>query len=57
MKFNSDNKVITDTLNRQEALVFIKFLCSEILRHKKDILEAENLIETIEKKFGLEGIV
>ena len=50
MIFDSDNKVIISTLNEAEASAFIKFLQSEILRHKRDIKDAEYLIEVVERQ-------
>ena len=53
MNFDEDNKVIIDTMNRDEAKVFIKFLHSEILRHEGDIDDAFHLIDFVEKRFNL----
>ena len=53
MDFNDENKVIIDSMNKEEAKVFIKFLKSEIIRHRRDIKEAENLIYNVVKKFEL----
>ena len=50
MKFNEQYLVIINTLTRDEASAFIKFLQSEILRHKEDIEKAENLIEVVRAK-------
>ncbi len=50
MIFDSDNKVIISTLNKAEASAFIKFLQSEILRYKRDIKDAEYLIEVVERQ-------
>ena len=47
MEFGKDHKVIIDTLNKEEAVVFILFLESEITRHEKDIKQAKALIKKI----------
>ena len=44
MEFNSEHKVIIQTLSRIEAKAFIKFLESEIIRHQDDIEQARKLI-------------
>ena len=54
MKFDETNKVIIETMNREEARAFIKFLQSEIARHQMDIDNARDLIEEVCKRFGLE---
>ena len=53
MDFNSDNKVIIDSMDRTEAKAFIKFLESKILRHQKDIQQADGLIMEVKVKFDL----
>ena len=50
MIFNENHKVIIDTLNTDEAIAFIKFLESEIIRHYDDIQQAKDLIELVRKK-------
>ena len=50
MIFNKDHKVIIETLNKDEAKAFIKFLESEIIRHSDDIDQALNLIKYVYKK-------
>ena len=47
MIFNSEHKVIIETLGISEAVAFIKFLQSEIIRHQDDIRQAEGLIELV----------
>ncbi len=54
MTFNSEHKVIINTLNPDEARAFIKFLESEIIRHKDDINQAKAQIGYIKKEI-LEG--
>ena len=56
MRFDEQCKVIISTLSKDEAKVFIKFLWSEIARHRMDIDNAINLIHDIANKFKLEGI-
>lgn len=50
MKFNDEHKVIIETLDEAEARAFVKFLSSEILRHKEDIAQAEALILFVEEE-------
>ena len=52
MIFDQTNKVIIATLNKSEAKAFISFLHSEIVRHQRDIVEAEVLINKVKEKFG-----
>ncbi len=51
MEFNKEHLVIIDTLTPTEAVAFIKFLKSEIIRHKEDIERANQLIEEVERIF------
>ena len=53
MKFDETNKVIIETMDRGEALAFVKFLKSEIARHQMDIDNAYTLIHTVCNRFGL----
>ena len=53
MKFDKTNKVIIDTLDRNEAKAFIKFLQSEIARHEDDIENVYDLIRKVAKKFDV----
>lgn len=53
MKFDIEAKVIVETLNREEARAFVKFLKSEILRHQVDIQQAEDLMIHVCSKFGI----
>lgn len=50
MIFDKENKVIISTMNKTESTAFVKFLQSEILRHQKDIKEAEYLIKMVERQ-------
>ena len=50
MIFNDRHKVIISTLNKDEAMAFIKFLESEIIRHKDDINQAKGLIGLVKKE-------
>ncbi len=54
MIFNEQHKVIIDSLSRDEANAFIKFLQSEIVRHYDDIKQAEDLIALVNIKM-MEG--
>lgn len=56
MEFNSEHKVIIDTMNRDEARAFVKFLYSEIKRHEMDIDNAKGLIIYVKDKFALEDL-
>ena len=54
MDFNTENKVIIETMNQEEARAYIRFLHSEILRHKRDCEEAYDLIIKVGSKFHIE---
>jgi len=54
MQFSEECKVIIDSMDENEASAFVKFLKSEIARHKMDIDEATKLICTVVGKFKLE---
>jgi hypothetical protein len=47
------HKVNPDKLTRDQAIVFVLFLRSEVLRHKDDIRETNKLINCIVKKFDI----
>ena len=53
MKFDETNKVMIETMNQTEAMAFIKFLRSEIARHKMDIDNARDLIKEVNQKFEI----
>ena len=53
MVFDEENKVIIESLNQEQAKAFIKFLESEILRHKVDIQQAEDLIKKVRNMYRL----
>ena len=53
MKFLENNKVIVDSMSRDEASAFVKFLKSEMLRHQFDIEQARALIFQVVNKFKL----
>jgi len=55
MLFDEQCKVIISTMNATEASAFVKFLRSEIARHQMDIDNAEELIDTVIKRFNLEN--
>ncbi len=50
MIFNKKHKVIIKSLSKDETKAFIKFLQSEIIRHKDDINQAKSLIEYVRKE-------
>ena len=52
MIFNADHLVIIDSLEPNEAKAFVKFLESEIIRHRDDIIQAQELINQVILKFG-----
>ena len=52
MIFNAQHLVIIDSLQPNEARAFVKFLESEILRHRGDIIQAQELINRVILKFG-----
>ena len=52
MIFNEEQKVIISTLDHSEASAFVKFLHSEIIRHKDDIQQARDLICLIQKMYS-----
>lgn len=56
MKFDRENKVILKSLNKTEAEAFILFLLSEIIRHQRDIEEAEALIQKVKAMFKLKEV-
>jgi hypothetical protein len=53
MRFDPEDKVIIDTMNRTEAKAFVKFLESEVRRHWADISNAMSLIQEVKEKFKL----
>ncbi len=54
IKFDSDNMVTHDVLNRDEAIIFCKFLIAEKKRHAEDIRRIENSINYLENKYSFE---
>jgi len=58
MKFNNvSHKVIIDTLSRDEARAFVKFLESEIIRHEDDKTQARTLIYEVCFQFKIADIL
>lgn len=53
MQFNEENKVIIESMDKTEARAFVKFLHSEILRHQKDIQQADDLITKVKERFDI----
>ena len=56
MIFNEHHLVIIDSLNPDEARAFVKFLESEIIRHRDDIIHAQELINRVILKFGEQNV-
>ena len=54
VKFDEECKVIIDTMDASEARAFVKFLKSEILRHKMDIDNAEKLMYDVCIRFKID---
>uniref|UniRef100_A0A6M3L5U1 Uncharacterized protein n=1 Tax=viral metagenome TaxID=1070528 RepID=A0A6M3L5U1_9ZZZZ len=52
MIFNNQHKVLIESLSKDEAKAFIKFLQSEIIRHGDDIQQARDLISLIKKMYS-----
>ena len=57
MIFDEENKVIIETMDASEAKAFVKFLKSEIARHKMDIDNAKNLIYDVCLRFKIADIL
>ncbi len=53
MEFSKEAKVIINTMNKDEANAFLKFLDSEIIRHQVDIEQAKKLISDVREMFYL----
>lgn len=53
MIFDDEAKVIVDSMTKEEATAFIKFLDSECIRHQMDIDQARELIKTVVLKFDI----
>ena len=53
MKFDENNITIVNSLNKEEASAYIKFLLSERARHEDDIRFIDERIKEVKKKFGL----
>lgn len=54
IKFDSDNMVTHNVLNKDEAIIFCKFLIAEKKRHAEDIRRIEESVDYLENKFGFE---
>ena len=52
MIFNEQHLVIINSLTPEEARAFVKFLDSEIIRHRDDIINAQELINQVILRFG-----
>ena len=53
MEFDTTHKVIIETMTKEEASAFVKFLGSEIRRHQIDIKDAEALIRRVKGRYDL----
>ena len=51
MLFNKQHLVILNSLTPEEARAFIKFWETEIIRHRDDILQAQELINQVILRF------
>lgn len=56
MDFDKEQKVIIGTMNKVECYAFIKFLESEIIRHRRDIADAWHLIDKVRRRIEQWGI-
>lgn len=54
MRFDSNHKVLIDSMTQEEARAFCIFLSSEIQRHWLDIEEAKSLMGEVRIKYNLE---
>ena len=54
IKFDDKKLVIHQELNREEAIIFCKFLIAEIMRHEEDIGMIKETIKYLEKKHSFE---
>ena len=52
MKVDKEHMVIINSLTLDEAHAFVKFLESEILRHREDIIETQDRINQVILRFG-----
>ena len=53
MRFDEkEHKVIIDSMTQSEAEVFVIFLETEIIRHREDIVNAQELINQVILRFG-----
>lgn len=53
IKFDNDNMVVHEDLNRDEAIIFGKFLLAEWNRHDNDINKIKNTIHYLEDKHNI----
>lgn len=57
MNFNEENKVIVESMNQAEAIAFVKFLKSEMLRHQMDIENARDLMYDVCFRFKIADLL
>lgn len=53
MRFNQYDITIIDSMDRKEAIAFIKFLRSEERRHYNDISDIRKKVNEVFKRFNL----
>lgn len=53
MEFDVTHKVKTETMTKEEASAFVKFLESEIRRHQVDIKDASELIRKVKEMYDI----
>jgi hypothetical protein len=53
MEFDENDITIMESLTKEEAAAYIKFLQSEIRRHARDMIEIEEKIKEVERRFQI----
>jgi hypothetical protein len=53
MRFNEEHLVIIESLTRDEAKAFVKFLESECVRHEDDVKLAKELINKVKGMYQI----
>lgn len=54
IKFDSKNLVIHEALDKDEAVIFCKFLIAEMMRHAEDIKMIKETIKYLEEKHNFD---
>ena len=57
MEFTEECKVIIGTMDESDAKAYVKFLLTEIARHKQDIDNATDLCYDVIRRFHLGDIL